>query len=744
MSINNVTRLFALLAVLALAPAAFAQKVPYLTPQQAVAKMTLVDGFEVKVFAGEPDLGQPIAFCFDAKGRIWVVENYNYRTRGNHTTDNQTRLAIFEDTDGDGKFDRKKYFTKNLKFTSGIAVGHGGVWVGSPPYLSFIPDADGDDKPDSEPKVLLDGWGINDRHETLNSFIWGPDGWLYGCHGVFTRSKVGKPGTPAGKRAYIDGGIWRYHPTRHEFEVFAHGLSNPWGIDFDKHGQMFATACVIPHLWHVVQGGVYHRQAGKHINPYVYNDIKTIRDHAHLSAHGGARFYLADTFGPKYRDQLFMCNIHQHQVLTDIMVPRGSGFTGKHGDDFLSAHDKQWVGFSIEIGPGGGVYVLDWHDEDICGKKIVHGDTGRIYRIMPTGAKGVKPPNLPALSDEALVALQIDSNDWYVRQARTELAGRAAAGKLGAGVAATLAANFKAQTTSPRRLRALWALHCVGGAGEKMLLELLAHEDEHVRGWAVQLLCETSAPPAAAVAKFASMAATEKSAVVRLFLASALQRMPAEQRWDIITALLKHEADASDHNIPLLIWYGLEPIVKSDPKKALAAAISGKIPLLRQYVARRIASTAAAPVKRRGDGAEALTATLQRVAPGFTLAASGEGGAKFHASFRNRPAVQTHPLSRSKSCIIGRTVEVPANKRTQLCVSVSHHPHGDFRLIIRADGKTLTDQMISSKTVKNEWADLKIDLSPYAGRRIQLTIENKPNDWRNEWAYWNQIKIVSE
>ncbi|MFP6666537.1 MAG: PVC-type heme-binding CxxCH protein, partial [Pirellulales bacterium] len=162
------------------------QKVPYLTPQQAVDKMTLVDGFQVQVFAGEPDIGQPIAFCYDAKGRIWVVENYNYRTRGNHTTDQSTKLAILEDADGDGKFDKKKYFTEKLTFSSGIAVGHGGVWVGAPPNLVFIPDADGDDKPDGPPKVLLEGWGIHDRHETLNSFLWGPDGWLYGCHGVFT------------------------------------------------------------------------------------------------------------------------------------------------------------------------------------------------------------------------------------------------------------------------------------------------------------------------------------------------------------------------------------------------------------------------------------------------------------------------------------------------------------------------------------------------------------------------------
>lgn len=719
------------------------ETVPYLTPKQAVEKMTIVDGFEVKLFAGEPDIAQPIAFCYDERGRIWVVENFNYQSRGRHNQEDfLTKLAILEDTDGDGRFDKKKYFTEKLKFTSAIAIGFGGVWLGSPPNLVFIPDADGDDKPDGEAQILLDGWGIRDRHETLNSFIWGPDGWLYGCHGVFTHSKVGKPGASEADRKYIDGGVWRLHPTRHEFEVFAHGISNPWGMDFDKHGQAFATACVIPHLWHVVQGGFYHRQGGRHISPYVYEDIKTIRDHKHMSAHGGARFYLADTFGPEYRDQLFMCNIHQHQVLTDIMVPKGSSYIGKHGSDFLSAHDKQWVGFSVEIGPDGGVYILDWHDSDICGKKVVHGNTGRIYRIMPKGEQGIKPPNLPALSDAELVAMQLHSNEWFVRTARMVLAHRAHQGKLSATVATALKSMFKAEKTAPKQLRALWALHSIGATNEAMLSNLLDHSQPHVRGWAVQLLCESKKPSDAVAARLASLASSEESPVVRLFLASALGRMPAKQRWPLITGLVKHGEDASDHNIPKLIWYAMEPIVKSDPKKALTIAALGKIPLLRGFVARRMTDESTPPP--RGTNAKRLTRTIQRVAPGFALKAVGEAGARYHKSFRNRVAVQTHPIDRKTACVLTRRVKIPADKKTHLKISVSHHPHGDFQLVVRANGKVIEDRIIGAETVNNEWADLEIDLSEFAGKRLKLSVENKANDWHNEWAYWHQVKVVSK
>jgi putative membrane-bound dehydrogenase-like protein len=725
-----------MLAWLALAlTAAPQEKVPYLTPEQAVAKMTYPPAYDVTVFAGEPAIGQPIAFTFDPKGRLWVVENYNYRTRGNHTTDQATVVSILEDADGDGRFDSKKTFTDKLTFTSGIAVGHGGVWVGSPPHFSFIPDADGDDKPDGPPRPLLDGWGINDRHETLNSFTWGPDGWLYGCHGVFTQSNVGKVGAPDADRRKINAGIWRYHPVRHVFEVFASGLSNPWGLDFDDHGQAFATACVIPHLFHVSQGGYYHRQGGQHENKYVYDDIKTIRDHNHKSAHGGARFYLADAFPAEYRNRLFMCNIHQHQVLTDVMERKGSGFVGKHGDDFLSANDLQWVGFSVEIGPEGGVYILDWHDQDICGKIVQHADTGRVYRILPKDAKKVARPNLPALSDAELVALQIHPNDWYVRQARTLLHQRAAAGKLDPSISGKLKALFEAQTDSGRRLRALWAWRLVGGLDPA---PLLSHEDEYVRAWAIQFLCESG--ETVEVEKLAALAKSDPSAVVRLYLASALQRIAPERRWAIVEGLVARAEDVGDPNLPLMYWYGLEPLVMLDKDRALKLVVASRIPLLRQFVVRRIAGETGMANK----GPAEWSKTIQKVAPGFrvTAAGDGEGDVQFLPVFRNRAAVKTHPAGKDKPCVLKGELDIPSGGKPRLRVKVSHHPHADWRLIVRADGKDLLDKVIGASSVVDEWADLEIDLSAYAGKKVKLELENRANDWNNEWAYWNEIKLV--
>ena len=523
-----------LIAVLTCASSAFAAELgkqhrtsnaPFLNPTEAVAKMAIPDDFEVSIFASEPDIGEPIAFTFDDKGRIWVVENYNYVNRRAHKeTAEVTRIQILDDTDSDGIFDEAKTFTDKLTFSSGIAVGFGGVFVGSPPDLTFIPDANGDDIPDGPPQKLLDGWGINDRHETLNSFIWGPDGWLYGCHGVFTRSYVGKPGTPMKDRTFIDGGIWRWHPTKKEFEIFARGLSNPWGFDFNDHGQGFATCCVIPHLFHVVQGGTYHKQSKPHLNPYVYDYIPTIRDHKHLSAHGGARFYLADTFPAKYRDQLFMCNIHQHQLLTDVMTPKGSSFIGSHGEDFISMNDLAWVGFSLETGPDGGVYILDWHDTDVCGNAINFPNSGRIYRVMPKGAAKIQRPHVGAMTDAQLVELQKHPNDWYVRQARLHLHMRAVSGELDQkSVSRALEQMLTTAESTGKRLRALWALRVVGSLDESRLHQLLRDSDPYIRAFSIQFLAEGKNASASSRKLFEELAETDPSPVVRLYLASALR-----------------------------------------------------------------------------------------------------------------------------------------------------------------------------------------------------------------------------
>jgi putative membrane-bound dehydrogenase-like protein len=594
-----------------------------LSPQEAVDEMTIKEGYTVNAFAAEPMITQPMAFCWDDKGRMWIAENRDYESRGDgFSNSGDSRILILEDTDRDGVADKRTVFLEDIPFPSAIAVGFDGLYLGAPPNLLFVPDANGDDKGDKDDiKVLLTGWGIRDRHETINSLHWGPDGWLYGLEGFATPSKIRKP---KGKgRIYkakevfpadlldaegvdINGGVWRYHPTKNRFEVVSHGFSNPWGIDYDAKGQLFISACVIPHMFHVIPGGIYHRQGGQHFNPYVYRDIRTIVDHPHRSAHGGARIYQSDAFPEEQQGRLFMANIHEHAVLSDILNPNGSGFTASHGEDFMMANNAQWIGFSMEIGPEGGVYVLDWHDADICGKEVVHKETGRVFRIMPENSLAKDWPgryeDLNLSSDEELVELQLQTSDWHARRARVILQNRA--NKNGISEKAVIRLNelLKNEPNQNYRLRALWTMHVSGSIGTEGLTESLKDEDEYIRAWAIQLLCEDKDVSDKVLNRFVEMANSEKSSVVRMYLAAALQRIDEGSRWKIAEALVKYADDAYDPNIPFMLWFGIEPLVSKDPAKALAIASKSQIPMVTNHISRRLVDA---------DLLEELTAILE-------------------------------------------------------------------------------------------------------------------------------------
>lgn len=581
----------------------------FLTPEDAVKSMTVKDGYQVNVWASEPLMTQPMAFCWDDRGRLWIAENRDYENRGNGFSNaGDSRILILEDTNGDGVADTRKVFAEGIAFPAALAVGFDGVFVGAPPNLLFIPDKNRDDKADEgQTEVRLTGWGIRDRHETLNSFHWGPDGWLYGLQGFATPSKVGKPVGKGkvykGKDPYpdkievrdgvdINGGVWRYHPTKDKFEVVAHGFSNPWGIDYDAKGQLFITACVIPHLWHVVPGGIYHRQGGQHFNPYVYSDIRTIADHSHRSAHGGARIYQSDAYPEDQKGRIFMANIHEHAVLSDILERKGSGFVGKHGDEFLMANNAQWVGFSMEIGPDGNLYVLDWHDADICGSDVLNKETGRIFRISPKKSladnwKG-RYEDLSARSDLQLAELQANKSDWHTRRARVILQYRATQKAIDPKAVGMLQKAFSDRSNPNLRLKALWTLHVTGNLSHGELMRALQDQDEYIRAWAVQLLCEDNGNAKDLITVFSKMAASDASPVVRLYLAAAIQRLTPENRWEILEGLVSHEVDNTDHNLPKMIWFGLEPLVADQPEKSIALAAGSRLDLPANYIARRL------------------------------------------------------------------------------------------------------------------------------------------------------------
>ena len=581
----------------------------FLNPEEAVEAMTVTPGFKVNAWAGEPMITQPIAFCWDNKGRLWVAENRDYENRGEgFSNSGDSRVLIIEDTDKDGIADSRKVFLEGIPFPSAIAVGFDGLFLAAPPNLLFVPDKNKDDKAEMDDiEVRLTGWGIRDRHETINSFHWGPDGWLYGLEGFATPSKIRKPVGEGHiykhREAFpkdlleadgvdINGGVWRYHPTKDIFEVVAHGFSNPWGIDYDEKGQLFITACVIPHLWHVIPGGIYQRQGGSHFNPYLYSDIQTIGDHRHRSAHGGARIYLSDAYPEDQYGRIFMANIHEHAVLSDILSRKGSGYTGTHGQDFVLANNAQWIGFSMELGPEGDLYVLDWHDADICGNEVVHKETGRVFKISPEQSNAEnwdkRYEDLETLNDLELARLQLKKSSWHARRARVILQNRASKAAIDPKSVTYLNQLLDENDDENIRLRALWTLFITNSIQESALERLLNDKDEYVRSWAIQFIVEDKKISPTTLKKFTEMAKSDPSAVVRLYLSAALQRLELNQRWDLAAALASRKEDVGDHNLPKMIWYGTEPLVPTNPDKAMEMASNARIPMITQYISRRM------------------------------------------------------------------------------------------------------------------------------------------------------------
>jgi putative membrane-bound dehydrogenase-like protein len=584
-----------------------------LAPAEALKLISVPEGFHVTLFAGEPDVAQPISTAFDERGRLWVAECYSYESSGGPWKSAvRDRILVFEDTDGDGKFDRRKVFWDGAENLTSVLPGHGGVWACSTPNVIFIPDKDRDDVPDGPPVVVLDGW--NDGkigHCVVNGLQWGPDGWLYGHQGIQGESRVGKPGAPDSERILFNGGIWRYHPVKKIFEVVCEGTTNPWGLDWDDYGQAFFTNCVIGHLWHVIPGAHYERMYGKDFTPNTYGLLRSCSDHVHFAgkdwtksrvgaehdvlggghAHAGAMIYLGGNWPDTCRNSIFMSNIHGHRINNDLLERKGSGYVGKHKPDLLRSTDPWFRALNLRYGPDGGVYINDWADVGEChDTNSVHRTSGRIFKVVYGTPKAVEPFDLTKKSDLELVALQLDANEWYVRQARRLLEERAIAGRDLSEAHAALRKILAENPEVPRKLRAVWALFSSGGFAEKELLTLLDHENEHVRAWALRLLVDERKPPAAAAEKFAAMAAADPSPLVRLFLASALQRMELPLRWPVVEKLALRAEDAEDPGIPLMLWYGVEPLIKTDLARASKLAGESKIPLLRMSIARRIAS----------------------------------------------------------------------------------------------------------------------------------------------------------
>ncbi|WAC18655.1 c-type cytochrome [Luteolibacter sp. SL250] len=602
---------------------------------EALRQLKLPEGFNATLFAAEPEIQNPIAAAWDHRGRLWVAENYTYAERQKRfDLELDDRLIVFEDRDNDGRADSRKIFTDKVKLLTSVETGMGGVWLMCPPQLLFIPDADGDAVPDGPPQVVLDGFDVakDNYHNLANGLRWGPDGWLYGRCGHSCPAKPGIPGTPEKERPSMKGGIWRYHPVRKTVEVLTTGAVNSWGHDWDRHGEGFFINTVIGHLWHIIPGADF-KESGTSVSPHpdYYERMDMIADHYHFDtngkwqdsrdgaandfggghAHIGAMIYQGEGWPEKYRDRLFTLNMHGRRANVERLERTGSGYVGKHDPDVFFWEDPWFRGIEITQGPDGSAFVLDWSDTGECHDHTgVHRTSGRIYKIRHGQPAAPDLSDLGKITPDGAERLIRNPNVWYERQLRVRLMTQPPAPEVRDRI---LKLATGPENSTITRLRALWTSHAIGALKEDTMLGLLGEKDEHLRVWGIRFLTDAvpidymgvprlpDTPQAllsGTFGKFKELARTDSSGLVKLTLASALQRLGKEQRSELAVLLAADATYADDPQMPFMIWYGILPLAGGfDPGVLDKIAAVTSSPKLARWTGRFLANPAPDPFR---------------------------------------------------------------------------------------------------------------------------------------------------
>lgn len=588
---------------------------PPLPPAEAIARMVVPDGFRVELVAAEPAIMNPVAMAFDDDGRLYVTESFEYPRRS--PGPGRDRIKLLEDTDGDGTFDSVKIFAEGLNIPSGIAVGHGGVWVANAPDILFLKDTDGDDVAD-EQQVIATGFGRFDTHELPNALTWGPDGFLYGLNGVFNPSVIEQDG----RKIEFTVAMFRIDPVSHRFELFCEGTSNPWGIAFDAEGEAFVSACVIDHLWHLSESGYYHRQAGAY-PPHTWK-IESIVDYKHqMAAYCGIEYFDSPAYPAEYRNRLYMGNIHGGCINVDSISRSGSTYRGQGQPDFLTANDVWFMPVAQKVGPDGCLYILDWYDRYHCYQDAnadpegIDRGHGRLYRVVHGERPAIEHRNLRAMSDSQLIELLQHANIFYRQRAAVilheRMSGHDEAGQQ------THRLLWERLRADPAKVSIQHVALALSAAPSKLaeVAELFesAGADSRVATWAIraagQQLREiaTHGMPTQAAAdavrgiadRLLSAGATHDDPRIRLQTAIAIGKQPADSRYsppaaELLVKILDGVQD--DGLLPRIVWQNLEPHVVAN-QTLLVDAIADRAasnPLL-AALAPRVATRLLADVK---------------------------------------------------------------------------------------------------------------------------------------------------
>jgi len=625
---------------------------------EALAALEPAPDLRVEELLHEPQVAQPTHLSFDARGRLWVAQYRQYPfpagvrmiSRDKYYRSKYDRMpappsdpafvpgadiiSVHEDRDGDGAYETHRQVLTGLNLANAALHGHGGIWVMNPPYLLFYPDANRDDVPDAPPEVRLQGFGLEDTHSVANGLAWGPDGWLYGAQGSTTTSRVTRPDRdpPSAPGVYVEGCmVWRYHPERRLYEIFADGSGNTFGVLFDGEGRLFTG-----HNggdtrgWHHVQEGQYLKQGkdpakfGPPPNPFAYGEMPMMRSthpiprftHVTLWADGQA-------LPERWRGRFLGADPLHHQIIAAERRVFGATFETTDSGIPLQTQDLTFRPVYLANAPDGSVVIADFREEYIAHgqnyQSQIDPSTGRIYRLRGRDLPPERATDLESRIPADWIALLGHAQSW-----QRQTAVRLLAERRDRGVAPQLRALLAGGSAHPA-LEALWTLHQLGELDEATIHRGLKHPAPMVRAWTLRLVGDERAWPVEMEDALMSVATTDPDAEVRSQVLSTARRLPARPALALVAAMARRTEDLNDPFIPLQAWFALEPLCGSHRDAVLELfndPAFWSAPLVRRDLAGKVMRrwadsgsrqelTAAAALLRRAPGDEDRKALLR-------------------------------------------------------------------------------------------------------------------------------------
>jgi len=518
-----------------------------LSPAEQQKSFRLPAGFEIQLFAAEPDIQKPLNMAFDHRGRLWITDSVEYPYAAPKDRPGRDTIKVLEDTDGDGRADRITTFADGLNIPIGIYPYFGGVVAYSIPNIWKFQDTDGDGKSDKQTKLYGPFGFERDTHGMNNAFRRHFDGWLYACHGFNNHSTVkGKDGHTVTMQS---GNTYRMRLDGSRIEQFTWGQVNPFGMTMDEYGNLFTSDCHSKPIYQLLRGGYYPSFGKPHdglgFDPQMMN-------HTHGStAIAGVAYYSGDNFPKQYRGNFFVGNVMTSRVNRDLLIYKGATPIAKEQPDFVTTTDPWFRPVDIQIGPDGAMYVADFYNR-IIGHYEVPLDhpgrdrhRGRIWRVVYKGdAEGTRPAKMPpsladASVEEVVAALESSSLTW-----RT-IAMNLLVDKFGKDAVAPVHALLKTTTSEHARSHALWILHRLD-APEEPFLDL-AQTDTTTRVHQLRILAEcTDLSISGPLYRYVRAGLVSEDPIIQQAAVETLSRHPNRLNALVLGAFLKEHARSAD------------------------------------------------------------------------------------------------------------------------------------------------------------------------------------------------------